>query len=76
MRKQEIQKWVENAKPNESILYHTGHMAEERSSLEVREKANAFMLAAQQRKIDLFQNKVKEGDQSHKPIYEYFARKL
>jgi len=51
-------------------------MAEERSSLEVREKANAFMLAAQQRKIDLFQNKVKEGDQSHKPIYEYFARKL
>ena len=76
MIKQEIQKWVENAKPNESILYHTGHMAEERSSLEVREKANAFMLAAQQRKIDLFQNKVKEGDQSHKPIYEYFARKL
>jgi hypothetical protein len=76
MRKQEIQKWVENAKPNESILYHTGHMAEERSSLEVREKANTFMLAAQQRKIDLFQNKVKEGDQSHKPIYEYFARKL
>jgi len=76
MIKQEIQKWVENAKPNESILYHTGHMAEERSSLEVREKANTFMLAAQQRKIDLFQNKVKEGDQSHKPIYEYFARKL
>ena len=76
MRKQEIQKWVENAKPNESILYHTGHMAEERDSLEVREKANAFMLAAQQRKIDLFQNKVKEGDQSHKPVYEYIARKL
>ena len=76
MRKQEIQKWVENAKPNESIIYHTGHMAEERDNLEIREKANAFMLAAQQRKIDLFQNKVKEGDQSHKPVYEYIARKL
>ena len=76
MSKQKIQKWVENAKPNESILYHTGHMAEERSSLEVREKANAFMLAAQQRKIDLFQNKVKEGSANHRPIYEYIAKKL
>ena len=35
-----------------------------------------MMVAAQQGEIDLFQNKIKEGDQSHKPIYEYFARKL
>ena len=76
MRKQEIQKWVENAQPNESIIYHTGHMAEERDNLEIREKANTFMLAAQHRKIDLFQNKVKAGDERHKPVYEYIARKL
>ncbi len=76
MNKQKIQKWVENAKPNESIIYHTGHIAEERDSLEIKEKSNAFMLAAQQKKIDLFQNKVKAGDERHKPIYEYIARKL
>ena len=33
------------------------------------------MLAAQQRKIDLFQNKVKKGDANHRPIYEYIAKK-
>ena len=76
MNKQVIQKWIKNAKPNESIIYYTGHMVEERDKVEIREMANAFMLAAQQGEIDLFQNKIKEGDQSHKPIYEYIARKL
>ena len=76
MNKQVIQKWIKNAKPNESIIYYTGHMVEERDKAEIREMANAFMLAAQQGKIDLFQNKIKEGHQSHKPIYEYIARKL
>jgi len=76
VNKQVIQKWIKNAKPNESIIYYTGHMVEERDKAEIREMANAFMLAAQQRKIDLFQNKIKEGDQNHKPVYEYFAKKL
>ena len=76
MNIQEIQKWIKNAKPNESIIYYTGHMVEERDKAEIREMANAFMLAAQQGEIDLFQNKIKEGDQSHKPIYEYIAKKL
>ena len=76
MNKQVIQKWIKNAKPNESIIYYTGHMVEERDKAEIREMANAFMLAAQQGEIDLFQNKIKEGDQSHKPIYEYIAKKL
>jgi len=76
INKQDIQKWITNAKPNESVIYYTGHMVEERDKAEIREMANAFMLAAQQRKIDLFQNKIKEGDQNHKPVYEYFAKKL
>ena len=76
MNKQVIQKWIKNAKPNESIIYYTGHMVEERDKVEIREMANAFMSAAQQGEIDLFQNKIKEGHQSHKPIYEYIARKL
>tara|TARA_R100001143_G_C3303339_1_gene106649 strand:- start:92 stop:358 length:267 start_codon:yes stop_codon:yes gene_type:complete len=76
INKQDIQKWITNAKPNESVIYYTGHMVEERDKAEIREMANAFMIAAQQRKIDLFQNKIKEGDQNHKPVYEYIAKKL
>ena len=76
MTKQDIQKWIDNAKPNESVIYYIGHMAEERDKVEVREMANTFMEAAQQKKIDLFQNKIKEGAPSYPPIYEYIARKL
>ena len=81
MNKQVIQKWIKNAKPNESIIYYTGHMVEDRewaltNKEEIKQTANTFMLVAQQGKIDLFQNKIKEGDQSHKPVYEYIARKL
>ena len=81
MKKQDIQKWVDNAEPNESIIYYTGHMVEDRewaltNREEIRQTANTFMLVAQQGKIDLFQNKIKEGDQNHKPVYEYIARKL
>ena len=76
MNIEEIQKWITNAKPNESIIYYTGHLAEERDKIEIRKMANTFMEAAQHKKIDLFQNKIKEGDPSHKPVYEYIARKL
>jgi len=76
MNIEKIQKWITNAKPNESIIYYTGHLAEERDKIEIRKMANAFMEAAQQKKIDLFQNKIKEGDQNNKPVYEYIARKL
>ena len=71
-----IQKWITNAKPNESIIYYTGHLAEERDKIEIRKMADTFWIAAQQKKIDLFQNKIKEGDPNHKPVYEYIARKL
>ena len=76
MNIEKIQKWITNAKPDESIIYYTGHLAEERDKIEIRNMANTFWIAAQQKKIDLFQNKIKEGDPSHKPVYEYIARKL
>ena len=76
MTKQEAHKWINNAEPNKSIIYYTGHLAEDRDKVEVREMADTFRTAAQQKKIDLFQNKIKKGDQFKKPIYEYIARKL
>ena len=81
MNIQEIQKWITNAKTNESIIYHTGHLVEDRewaltNKEEIKQTANAFLLAAKENKIDLFQNKIKEGDPNNKPVYEYIARKL
>ena len=76
MKEQNIQKWITNAKPNESIIYYTGHLAEELDKIEIRNMANTFWIAAQQKKIDLFQNKIKEGDSKHQPIYDYIAKKL
>jgi hypothetical protein len=81
MNKHDIEKWINNAKPNESVIYFTGHLGEDRewaltNREEIKQTANTFMLVAQQGKVDLFQNKIKEGDQNHKPVYEYIARKL
>jgi len=81
VNKQVIQKWIKNAKPNESIIYYTGHLVEDRewaltNKEEIKQTADIFLKEAQQKKIDLFQNKIKEGDQNNKPVYEYIARKL
>jgi len=76
MNIEEIKKWITKANPNESIIYYTGHLAEERDKIEIRKMADAFWIAAQQKKIDLFQKKIKEGNPNHKPIYEYIARRL
>ena len=81
MKKQDIQKWIDNAEPNESVIYFTGHLVEDREwdlgrKEEINETAKAFIKAAEQKKIDLFQKKIEEGGPNHKPIYEYIARKL
>mgnify|MGYP003677433986 FL=1 len=76
MKKETIEKWIENAAPHESIVYYTGHLVEERDKIEIRHMGEAFWLAAQENKIELFQKKIKKGDPSTKPVYEYIARKL
>lgn len=83
MNKYDIEKWINKAKLNESITYFTGHLGEDREldldhKKEIKEMANAFIKAAGQKKIDLFQKKIEEGDlkKEAKPIYEYIARKL
>ena len=50
MNIEEIQKWITNANPNESIIYYTGHLAEERDKIEIRKMADTFWIAAQQKK--------------------------
>jgi hypothetical protein len=75
MNKQKIQEWIDNAELKDSIIYYTGHLVEDINRVEIREGANIFRQAAERGIIDLFQNKIKEGDQSQQPVYEYIARK-
>jgi len=76
MKKETIEKWIKNAKTKEAIVYYTGHLVEERHKKETGQMADAFLLAAKENKIELFQKKIKKGDQNNKPIYDYIARKL
>jgi len=50
MKKETIQEWIRNAETHEAIVYHTGHLIEERKDMDLVRKADAFLLAAQERK--------------------------
>ena len=53
MKKETIQEWIRNAETHEAIVYHTGHLIEERKDMDLVRKADAFLLAAQEGKIEL-----------------------
>ena len=76
MKKETIQEWIRNAKTHEAIVYHTGHLIEERKDMDLTIKTDAFLLAAQEGKIELYQKKIKAGSEKKAPIYDYIARKL
>ena len=76
MKKETIQEWIRNAKTHEAIVYHTGHLIEERADKDLTRKTDAFLLAAQEGKIELYQKKIKAGSEKKAPIYDYIARKL
>jgi len=76
MKKETIQEWIRNAETHEAIVYHTGHLIEERKDMDLVRKTDAFLLAAQEGKIELYQKKIKAGSEKKAPIYDYIARKL
>jgi hypothetical protein len=76
MKKETIQEWIRNAETHEAIVYHTGHLIEERKDMDLTIKTDAFLLAAQEGKIELYQKKIKAGSEKKAPIYDYIARKL
>jgi|TARA_B110000908_G_C10157606_1_gene404398 hypothetical protein len=76
MKKETIQEWIRNAETHEAIVYHTGHLIEERKDMNLTIKTDAFLLAAQEGKIELYQKKIKAGSEKKAPIYDYIARKL
>ncbi len=76
MKKETIEKWIENAKTHEAVIYHTGHLIEERADLTLTKKTDLFLLAAQEGKIELYQQKLKAGTTNSSPVFNYIARKL
>ena len=77
MNKKSIERWVDTAEIGSSVVYYTGSLAEDRCHKKnVADIPDAFADEAEKGRVDLFQNKVKEGSANHKPIYEYIAKKL
>ena len=76
MKKETIEKWIENAPAHESVIYYTGHLIEARNDRTLTKKTDLFMLAAEEGKIELYQKKIKAGTEKNSPIYDYIARKV
>jgi|TARA_E500000318_G_scaffold6655_1_gene6293 hypothetical protein len=75
MNKKNVEKWVDIAEIGSCVIYYSGHLTEDKNDIHVREPANAFMKAAQKGRVELFQNKKEKGNENHKPVYDYIARK-
>ena len=61
MKKETIEKWIENAPAHESVIYYTGHLIEARNDINLTKKTDLFMLAAEEGKIELYQKKSKQA---------------
>ena len=61
---------------NDSMMKYLQECLKERKDMDLVRKADAFLLAAQEGKIELYQKKIKAGSEKKAPIYDYIARKL
>ena len=58
MRLQKYEKWLQTAKPGESITYHEGYLAKDRFLItKQRDIANLFMRQAENLMVVLFQKR-------------------
>ncbi len=77
MRLQKYEKWLQMAKPGESITYHEGYLAKDRFfDYETRDIANLFMRQAENLMVVLFQKRLRHGNINHDPKFQYIAKKI
>ena len=74
---EEINKWVSSARKGEKSIYYKGFFAEDAfKSFEMRKFSN-YLLDFEKKNDSfiLYQKKVESGDQTKKPVYEYYIKK-
>jgi hypothetical protein len=74
MTLEEMEKWIKTAKPKEKIVYYEGHLVEEIAhNFEIKKLGLLFLRAAEKHRLSLVQKKLKGGDHTGPPIYQYMA---
>ena len=69
--------WLQTAKQNESITYHEGYLARDRfHSNTTRDIASLFMRCAENKKVVLFQKRLKHGKANNDHVIQYVAKKI
>jgi len=69
--------WLQAAKQNESITYHEGYLAKDRFyNNTTRDIANLFMRCAENKKVVLFQKRLKHETTNQDHVFQYVAKKI
>jgi len=80
MNKKDIEKWVETAKVNDSVIYYNGNLSEDRCRDEnVTIIPNLFREQAEKKRVDFFQKRktvMQKSATPSKPTFDYIARKI
>ena len=74
---EEINNWVASAKKGEKMVYYKGFYAEDsKNKYEFRKFSEDLLdFEKKNRSFILYQNKIEAGDQTKKPVYEYYIEK-
>ena len=75
-----IEKWINTAKKDSTVIYYSGNLAEDRChNKNVAVIPNAFAEEAAKGKLDFFQKRRTPMEKSatpKRPVFDYIARKI
>ena len=74
---EEIDNWAASAKKGEKMVYYKGFFAEDSKNKYEFRKFSEDLLKFEKKTslVTLYQKKIEEGDQTKKPVYEYYVEK-
>ena len=77
MNFEKVSNWVISSKKGEKMLYYKGFFAEDSKDKYEFRKFSLDLLKLEKKTSSffLYQNKIEDGDQTKKPVYEYYIEK-
>lgn len=74
---EEVSNWVISSKKGKKMVYYKGFYAEDsKDKYEFRKFSNDLLdFEKKTHSFILYQNKIEAGDQTKKPVYEYYIEK-